>query len=98
LFSVNYDSELNLNEILENRFIEKDGILGVNQDIEKGIYPYTSSNISINRIEKNEIVFEISLLWQESKWEHMHNKTKNEQFSIIYEDGAWKCSKISAAY
>lgn len=94
LFDSNYDSEIKLYENIDNRFIEKNGILGVNQDLEKGYYPYTSSEISINKIRDNEIIFDITLFWKESKWEHMRGQTKNEQFSIIYEEGTWKCGKI----
>lgn len=77
--------------------LKKNDVLGIGRP-EKGVYPYTSSAVSINRIEKNEIFFDITLSWAQSDFDFLKSKEIEDQFSMIYEDGMWKLGHINVCY
>lgn len=97
LFSAKYDSELGVNDTMNSMFIEENGVLNI-VIADKGTYPYTSSAIVINRIEENEVFFDITLSWARSDMDFLIGKTEEDQFSMVYEDETWKLGHINSCY
>lgn len=108
LLSKKYDDYYECDEIINNGdnypvYLEKENnwyicdVVYRKGDIPVGLLSVDKHNIiefEVESINENEVVFRGVINWDEVDYEYSEEQEIISEFSIVYEDGHWKCGKL----
>ena len=108
LFSKKYDDYYECDGIINNGdnypvYLEKENnwyicdVVYRKGDIPVGLLSVDKHNIiefEVESINENEVVFRGVINWDEVDYEYSEEQEIISEFSIVYEDGHWKCGKL----